>query len=75
VLELTALLNAEFRVTEIILEALEARIVSLKKVVGLGWLLDAGWVRGCARLRGVHSGHPFCGPGPGVRLLAEDAKQ
>jgi hypothetical protein len=66
VLKLAALLNAEVSVKEIILEALEARIVGLKKVVRLCWLLVAGWVRGCARLYGVHSGHPFCGPGPGV---------
>jgi hypothetical protein len=53
ILELAALLDAEVSVTEIILQALEARIVGLKKVVGL---LIAGWVRGCARLRVVHSG-------------------
>jgi hypothetical protein len=46
-------------VTQIILQALEARIVGLKKVVRLGWLLVAGWVRGCARLMLVHSVHPF----------------
>ena len=45
--------------TEIILQALQARIVGLKKVVRLRWLLVAGWVRGCARLMLVHSGHPF----------------
>jgi hypothetical protein len=56
---LAALLNAEVSVTEIILQALEARIVGLKKVVQLRWLLVAGWVRGCARLYGVHSGHPL----------------
>jgi hypothetical protein len=68
VLELTALLDGEVIVTEIILQALEARIVGLKKVVQLCWLLVvAGWVRGCARLYGVHSPLPFCGPGPGVR--------
>jgi hypothetical protein len=66
-LELASLLNAEVSVTQIILKALEARIVGLKKVVWLRWLLVAGWVRGCARLMLVHSGHPFCGPGPGVR--------
>jgi hypothetical protein len=44
-LELAALLDAEVRVTEIILQALEARIVGLKKVVQLRWLLVAGWVR------------------------------
>jgi hypothetical protein len=67
-LELAALLDAEVRVTEIILQALEARIVGLKKVVQLRWLLVAGWVRGCARLYGVHSGFlSLCGPGPGVR--------
>jgi hypothetical protein len=68
VLELASFLNAEVRVTQIILQALEARIVDLKKVVRLGWLLVAGWVRGCARLYGVHSlsSKPFCGPGPGV---------
>ena len=60
VLELAALLDAEVRVTQIILQALQARIVGLKKVVWLGrLLLVAGWVRGCARLYGVHSGHPF----------------
>jgi hypothetical protein len=59
VLELASFLNAEVRVTEIILQALEARIVGLKKVVRLGWLLVAGWVRGCARLYGVHSLTPF----------------
>jgi hypothetical protein len=58
VLELTSLLDAEVSVTQIILEALEARVVGLK-VVRLGRLLVAGWVRGCARLYGVHSGHPF----------------
>jgi hypothetical protein len=48
VLELASFLNAEVSVTEIILEA---RIVGLKKVVRLCWLLVvAGWVRGCARL-------------------------
>ena len=45
--------------TQIILKALEARIMGLKKVVGLGRLLIAGWVRGCARLMLVHSVHPF----------------
>jgi hypothetical protein len=44
VLDLAALLDAEVRVTEIILQALQARIVSLK-VVRLGWLLVTGWVR------------------------------
>jgi hypothetical protein len=68
ILELASLLDAEVRVTEIILQALQARIVGLKKVVWLGWLLVAGWVRGCARLMLVHSGLPFCGPGPGRRL-------
>jgi hypothetical protein len=48
VLEPTALLDAEVSMTEIILQALEARIVGLKKVVWLRWLLVAGWVRGCA---------------------------
>jgi hypothetical protein len=66
ILELASLLDAEVRVTEIILQALQARIVGLKKVVWLGWLLIVGWVRGCARLMLVHSGHPFCGPGSGV---------
>jgi hypothetical protein len=56
VLELTTFLDAEVSVTEIILKALEARIVGLKKVVRLRRLLVAGWVRGCARLYGVHSG-------------------
>jgi hypothetical protein len=41
-LELAALLDAEVSVTEIILEALEARIVGLKKVVQLRWLLVGG---------------------------------
>jgi hypothetical protein len=59
VLELAALLDAEVRVTKIILHALEARIVGLK-VVRLRWLLVvAGWVRGCARLMLVHSVLPF----------------
>jgi transcriptional regulator with XRE-family HTH domain len=40
VLELTALLNAEISVTEIILQALEARIVGLKKVVWLRCALN-----------------------------------
>jgi hypothetical protein len=44
-LELAALLNAEVSVTQIILQAFEARIVGLKKVVRLGQLLVAGWVR------------------------------
>ena len=35
-LELASLLNAEVSVTEIILQALQARVVGLKKVVGLG---------------------------------------
>jgi hypothetical protein len=65
VLELTALLNAEVSMTEIILQALEARIVGLKKVVGLRWLLVAGWVRGCARLMLVHSGFLSVGRVPG----------
>jgi hypothetical protein len=43
-------------VTQIILQALEARIVGLMKVVRLP---VAGWVRGCARLMLVHSVHPF----------------
>jgi hypothetical protein len=34
--------------TQIILEALKARVVGLKKVVRLRRLLVAGWVRGCA---------------------------
>jgi hypothetical protein len=59
VLELAALLDAYVRMTQIILQALEARIVGLKKVVRLRRLLVAGWVRRCARLYGVHSGHPF----------------
>ena len=50
--------------TEIILKALQARVVGLKKVVRLVWLLVTGWVRGYARLYGVHSPLPFCGPGP-----------
>jgi transcriptional regulator with XRE-family HTH domain len=57
VAELLALLNAEVRVTQIILQALEARIVGLK-VVGLGRLLVAGWVRVCARLCGGHEDTP-----------------
>jgi hypothetical protein len=69
VLELASLLNAEVRVTQIILKALEARIVGLKKVVRLHRLLVAEWMGGCARLYGVHSGHPFCGPGPGELQL------
>jgi hypothetical protein len=58
VLELASLLNAEVRMTEIILQALEARIVGLK-VVRLGRLLVVGWVRGCARLMIVHSESPY----------------
>ena len=57
-LKLTALLDAQVRMTQIILQALEARIVDLN-IVRFRWLLVAGWVRGCARLRGVHSEHPF----------------
>ena len=41
-LELAALLAAEVRMTQIILQALEARIVGLKKVVRYGRLLVAG---------------------------------
>jgi hypothetical protein len=54
-------------VTQIILQALQARIVGLKKVVWLGRLVVvAGWVRGCARLYGVHSACPFSvGQAPG----------
>jgi hypothetical protein len=40
-----ALLDAEVRMTQIILKALEARILGLK-VVRLGRLLVTGWVRG-----------------------------
>jgi hypothetical protein len=65
VLELTALLNAEVSMTEIILQALEARIVGLKKLVWLRCLLVAGWVRGCARLYCVHSGFLSVGRVPG----------
>jgi hypothetical protein len=36
--------------TEIIFQALEARIVGLKKLVRLRRLLIAGWVRRCARM-------------------------
>jgi hypothetical protein len=46
-------------VTEIILQALQARIVGLKKVIRLGRLVVAGWVRGYARLYGVHSVPPL----------------
>ena len=68
VAELLALLNAEVRVTQIILQALEARIVGLKVVRLRQVLLFGGWVRGCARIFGVHSpSFRFCGPGPGVR--------
>ena len=65
VLELASLLNAEVRMAQIILQTLEARIVGLKKVVGLGRrLVVAGWVRGCARLYG---------PGWGrIRLSSRD---
>jgi hypothetical protein len=56
VLELASLLDAEVSVTQIILQALKARVVGLKKIVRLCWLLVAGCVRGCARLYGVHSG-------------------
>jgi hypothetical protein len=59
VLELAALFNAEVSVTQIILLALEARIMGLEKVVGLRWLLIGRWVRGCARLMLVHSVLPF----------------
>jgi hypothetical protein len=55
-LEFAVLLDAQVRVKEIILQALQARIVDLQKVVRLVWLLVAGWVRGCARLYAVHSG-------------------
>jgi hypothetical protein len=55
VLKLALLPNAEVRVTEIILQALEARIVGLKVVRLRQLLLFGGWVRGCARLFGVHS--------------------
>ena len=44
-LKLASLLDAEVSVTEVILQALEARIVGLKKGVRLGWLLVGGWVR------------------------------
>jgi hypothetical protein len=64
-LELASLLNAEVSVTQIILKALEARIVGLKKVVWLRWLLVAGWVRGCARIFSVHSGILSVGRVPG----------
>jgi hypothetical protein len=41
--------------TQIILQALKTRIVGLKKLIRLGGLLVVGgWVRGCARLYGVH---------------------
>jgi hypothetical protein len=70
-LELAALLDAEVSVTQIILQALQARIVGIKKVVRLGRLLMAGWVRGCARLYDVHSGHPFSvGRAPGCSRTA-----
>jgi hypothetical protein len=58
VLKLALLPNAEVRVTEIILQALEARIVGLK-VVRLRWLLVAGWVRGCARIFLGHKAYPL----------------
>ena len=64
-LEIASLLDAEVRVTEVILQALEARIMDLKKVVGLARLLVIGWVRGCARLRVVHSGFLSVGRVPG----------
>jgi hypothetical protein len=63
-LELTTFLDAEVSVTQIILQALQARIVGLN-VVRLCWLLVAGWVRGCARLRVVHSGFLSVGRPPG----------
>jgi hypothetical protein len=69
-----ALLDAQVRMTKIVLQALEARIVGLKKLVCVGRLLVVvGWVRGCARLYGVHSVHPFCGPGAaqGIALANE----
>jgi hypothetical protein len=45
VLELAALLDAEVSMTKIILQALEARIVGLKKLVWVGRLLVVvGWV-------------------------------
>jgi hypothetical protein len=66
-LELTAFLDAEVRVTQIILQALQARVVSLKVVRLRQLLLFGGWVRGCARIFGVHSlsSKPFCGPAAG----------
>jgi hypothetical protein len=45
--------------------ALEAGVVRLYGIV----VILSGWVRvGCARLFGVHSLHPFCGPGSEVLL-------
>ena len=70
VLELASLLDAEVSVTQIILEALQARIEGLKKVVRLGRLLVAGWVRGCARLYSVHSGILSVGQVPGCSSTA-----
>src|SRR5215207_7229554 len=76
VAELAALLNAEVRVTEIILQALEARIVGLK-VVRLRQLLLCGrWVRGCARISIGHKAYPLwsglrdapTSPGPSLCL-------
>jgi hypothetical protein len=55
ILELASLLDAEVRVTEIILQALEARIVGLKVVRLRQLLLFGGWVPACAILSGVHS--------------------
>jgi hypothetical protein len=55
----------------LVLEALEAGVVGLKKVVRLRWLLVvAGWVRGCARIRDGHEDHPFVVRAPGGGNLA-----
>jgi hypothetical protein len=53
--ELLALLVVHEFVTETLLELHQA-------------LCFGGWMRACARLMLVHSGLPFCGPGPGVSL-------
>jgi hypothetical protein len=69
---LTALLMADVVIAAIAAAGdtpLEAGVVSLYGVL-VAVLLFARWVRGvCARLGAVHSGHPFCGPGPGELQL------
>jgi hypothetical protein len=49
-------------------------IVAGVGVLVLVVLLFGRWVRGCARLSGVHSSAslPFCGPGPGELHLLRD---